>query len=129
MNTREKLGLPDPNSPLLRAARENDALAESRGTEGACRDLGIDIDILNHIAEQRALRARLIQTGRIDEVRHAPSAWSLDGSTRERLASGDPWYPKLTAEDHEAIALLTALYFDAIALGWRARQITDEEAA
>lgn len=127
MNTREKLGLPDPNTPLIRAARENDVLAESRGIEGACREIGIDLATLNHIAEQRALRARLVQTGRIDEIRNPPSAWSLDGSTRQRLVDRDPWYPKLSDEDHQAIALLTSLYMDAIMIGWRALQFEQEQ--
>lgn len=127
MNTREELGLPDPNTPLIRAARENDALADSRGLEGACREIGIDFAILNHIAEQRALRARLVETGRIDEIRNPPSAWSLDGSTRERLASGDPWYPNLSDEDHKAIAVLTMIYMDAITIGWRAHEFELEQ--
>lgn len=126
MNTREQLGLPDPNSPLIRAARENDALADNRGLEATCAEIGMDLAVLQHIAEQRALRARLLETGRINELRGPPSAMTLDGSTRQRLVDQDPWYPKLSAEDHKAIALLTSVYSDAIAIGWRAHQIEKE---
>jgi hypothetical protein len=122
MNTRERLGLPDPDRPLLKAARENDAITDSRGFEGALREMDLDFEELKYVAEQRALRVRLLQTGRIDEVPRA-SAMTLDGSTRQRLLNQDPYYPKLSAEDNEAIQMLTGLYIDAIALGWRARLI------
>lgn len=125
MNTRERLGLPDPDSPLIRAARENDALADSGGLEEALRVIGLDLQTLRHVAEQRALRLRLIQTGRIDEVQQQ-SPMIIDGSTRERLLTQDPYYPRLSAEDNEAIAMLTSLYFDAIAIGWRAHQFEAE---
>lgn len=126
MNTREKLGLPDPDSPLIRAARENDALVDSGGLEHALRVIGVNFQTLRHIAEQRALRLRLIQTGRISEVQQQSPA-TIDGTTRQRLLNQDPYYPKLSAEDNEAITMLTSLYMDAIAIGWRGHQFETEQ--
>lgn len=126
MNTREQLGLPDPDSPLIRAARENDALADSGGLEHALRVIGVDFRTLRHIAEQRALRLRLIETGRINEVQQQ-SPVVIDGSTRERLLNQDPYYPKLSVEDNKAIARMTSLYMDAIAIGWRGHQFETEQ--
>lgn len=126
MNTREQLGLPDPDSPLIRAARENDALADSGGIAEVMRATGLDLKTLQHIAEQRALRLRLIETGRINEVQQQ-SPVVIDGSTRERLLNQDPYYPKLSDEDNRAIALMTSLYIDAIVIGWRGHQFETEQ--
>lgn len=112
MNERER----NLNSPWRRAARWNDSIAEEHGLEEACRILGLDLEEVMHVAKQRALRARLMQIGRWEEM-------------DARSATGDPTPIVHTEEDANAIAFYAAMYLDALVLGWRARgeQSKDDE--
>lgn len=122
MNEREKLGLPDPNTPLIQAARWNDAIAEEEGFEAACERLGIPVEQLMYIAEQRALRIRFIQTGRLQEL-----GWSLDGRTRLAQVTDPPSVVSLSTEDRKAIETLKAVYLDAVLIGWHGCEIATRE--
>lgn len=104
---------PPGHSAFALASKWIDDTAERVDVEGVCRALGFDIETVRKVAARRALRMRLLQTGRWEEMRRA----ATDPSSL---------YFSLTAEDETAIAYFTALYMDAICLGYKANQIEGE---
>jgi hypothetical protein len=87
---------------LAQAAADNDAVAEERGLEGALRDLGMSVEDVRYVAEQRALRAVLAFGGRANEL----------GSPELKAVA-------LTEEERKQMDVLTVSNMDAIALGVR----------
>lgn len=107
---------PDPNNPLLVAARTNDGEIDSGGDlEGVARELGLDMPALMHVAEQRALRLVLIRSGRAAEIQKATSA---NSAVPIDLNEGEK----------RMIQFLSAAYVDGIALGWLANRLADDNA-
>jgi hypothetical protein len=94
---------------LAQAGADGDAVTEERGLEGAVTDLGISLEDLRYVAEQRALRAVLASAGRQDELKRLTSDRSFASV-------------KLTPEEQKQMALFTATYLDGIALGVRYQQ-------
>lgn len=114
MTLQRPSGFPEPNHPLLLAARYNDAEAEEHGFETVLQRIGLDFEALHHIAEQRALRAVLATSGKMGMLR--------------RVAAGEVIpVAEMNQRERETIAMYTGMYIDAIALGWRAQQLTHEE--
>ena len=100
----------DPSHPLAKAARMNDdaARAAKSDIEKVVESLGMDLEALKYVAEQRALRAVLIQG-----ERELPPFW-----TEKINVHLEPYEVTL-------LGIYTAFYLDAIAIGWRARGIAD----
>jgi hypothetical protein len=89
------------------AARYTDAEAEEGGIEHVAANLGIEIETLTHVAEQRALRVILMEKGRLNYPPHAV---------------------RLTRDETARLALLTAMYMDGLTIGWRAHRLVEGEA-
>lgn len=101
---------PDPGHPLLVASRYLDAEAEDHDLQVVVEKHGCEFDALTYVAEQRALRIRLMETGRMGEInRVTPVRVSLDD------------------DDRKAITFYKAIYIDSLMIGWRACQLTEEE--
>ena len=97
------------------AARYNDAESEDNmsadpevGLRTTVENHDLDFDVLLYIAEQRAIRIRLIETGRLGEM-----------SRTQAVALS------FSREDRDRIHVYTSLYLDSIFLGWRAKEIAD----
>lgn len=104
----------DYDHPLARAARDNDAEADGgRDILAISGDLGLDGDSLRHMAEQRALRVLLVRHGRADEM--------------ERLNAGETFPVSLSGEESGELTMFTAMYIDAITIGWRACKLDAEQ--
>lgn len=88
---------------LAEAAADNDALAEEHGVERVVSDLGLNLDDLVYIAEQRALRAVLMRSGRLDELPR----------------SNNPKDVALNEGERAEMAALIPVYLDGITLGAR----------
>jgi hypothetical protein len=88
---------------LATAASENDRIAAEGGLEPALDALGLSIEDVRYVAEQRALRAVLAHTGRAGEIPREPEMIRLGVS------------------DKLMLQVFTPLYIDGIAIGWRAR--------
>lgn len=86
---------------LARAAADNDAVSEERGPTAALSDVGLDIEDVMAVSEQRAIRAYLQMQGR-------PIPQSAE-------------FVALSQLDKLSVMHLTALVMDGIAIGWRAR--------
>jgi hypothetical protein len=111
-STTRKAGLKLPDSKLAQAARWNDAMTEEQGLPAACEHLGVDLDTLMHLAEQRAMRLHMIQTGRFAEL--------------QALArTNEPKAVRLSRADRLAITTLMPAYLDGILIGHRAAQQED----
>lgn len=96
---------PDPNHPLLRAVRANDAAAEAgESIDQILARLGMDADVVAYVAVQRAMRTLLAANGRQDEI-----------STSEPVALS------FTAQESEEIARYMAAWLDGAAAAWSAR--------
>lgn len=91
---------------LAEAAADNDTLAEERGVVGAVQDLGMSMADLRYVAGQRALRAVLVQNGRIDD---------LARYNREK----HPKAIQTSAEERRQIAALIPTYIDGMTIGAR----------
>lgn len=105
---------PDPDHPLLEAARYNDAAAEEHGLEDAITNLGIDMDALRHTAYQRATRIVL--------MRNPARLVTLQEHMK---AGGEAIALPFTPDEEAEIVMLTSLYLDAIALGWKGKELAD----
>lgn len=102
---------PDPNNPLLVAARYNDAEAEeTRNMEETCERLGLNANDMMYVAEQRAVRYALIQTGDAEKLR------AMQGTNMAQTF-------RPTVQQQAIIDFVLPTYLDAIAIGWRARGI------
>ena len=101
----------DPDHPLAKAARMNDDAARTtkNDIEKVVESLGMDFEALKHVAEQRALRAVLIQ-GERELPLMAPAG------VEETSIHLEPYEVAL-------LGIYTTFYLDAIAIGWRARGI------
>lgn len=93
---RRLLGLEE----LALASRSNDAVSEERSNDDRTRDLGIDPEAANRVAQQRALFVYGIATGQF-EGRRDPS--------------GPP--TQVVIYDPELVALLEAAWMDGLATG------------
>lgn len=94
------------------AARYGDAETEEHGLEEACARQGLDMAMLMHIAQQRALRVALMASGRPQPpagLGEVPVALSPD---ERRLIQ----------------TVLMPAYLDGIYIGWRARALHDAAA-
>ena len=103
--------IPDDNV-WKQAARYGDAEAEEHGLPETCRKHGIDVDVLAHVAEQRAMRVALMASGRLD-----PQA--MDGRRPTAIA---------LSPDERRLQMLVLMpaYMDGLYIGWRARELTDD---
>jgi hypothetical protein len=100
---------------LARAGADNDAIAEERGLEAAIGELELDAEDVKHVAEQRALRAVMVESGRAGELAIAHA----HGSNRAQGFS-------LSTAEKARLVFYTAVYMDGIALGLRAERIAPE---
>lgn len=101
------------NHPLAEAARYNDAAAEEHGFQEAVGQLGLDLEAVSYVAQQRALRAVLYLTrgpDAMEQYRDKPIPFVIPLSQIER--------------DHAQ--QLTAVLIDGIGIGWKAAQLTSE---
>lgn len=99
-----------PN-PFVEAVVHNDAHAsESGNAKEVVAHLGIDFDALHFVAEQRALRAVLLTTGRLKGLQQ----------------TADPINVRLSPVEQELMTFFKAAYLDALVIGWRARGIADD---
>lgn len=103
---------PEPDHPLLKAARYNDAQAEEVGLPATVGALGMDLSVLTHVAEQRALRMVLIHAGRLEEL-------------HKLTASTNPTPVELTPTQRKLVDVMAVTYLDGIALGWKAHELTE----
>lgn len=98
--------------PIFEAARYSDAVAEEgRQIDTIIDELGIPMDKLLHLAEQRAQRVVMILNNRTDELER------LRGATRENPLSFD-------MKERTQIASLIPPYLDGIVIGWKGHQIS-----
>jgi hypothetical protein len=100
---------------LIQASADSDALAEEIGLIPAIEQIGLSFEDVKYVAEQRALRALYVSTGREDQLRE----W----------ANGTEDFPAvdLDPEERNQVKLLTACYLDGITLGarWAQRRTGD----
>lgn len=96
--------------PLAEAARNNDAIAEEHGVEAAAEMIGLDMDALMHVADQRALRLTILAT---------------EGP--ERLAAATlgnkPTPIALGPEQKHLHRMFMLAALDGICIGWKASSI------
>lgn len=120
---------PDPNRPLLMSARFNDDLAERKGTEQAVAELGLDLDEVVYVAEQRALRLTLHANGRSDELQslHWPSAGKATDRDRRRFSNMPA--VRLDRAEQEQFQWFVSCSLDGICLGWGAHRIAEDNDA
>lgn len=100
---------PSPDNPLLLAARYNDAEAEEFELADLFGRHGLELSEVEYLAQQRALRVVLMQSGRMEEFRHQTEATTVNLSDVER----------------NLMEAMVPLYVDAIFIGWRAKAIED----
>jgi hypothetical protein len=94
---------------LAEAARYADARAEELGLQEWAKQVGVDIDGLVYVANQRALRAAMIVDGQ------DPTNMPLDRMTTVRLS------PAV----RELLPFLTTVVIDGFALGFTAKHKED----
>lgn len=100
------------NHPFARSARANDGAADGgMSMLDIIEGLGIDREAYMHVCDQRALRAVLVASGRINESQ-----------------SPKPGKVRLDRREQAIYTMFYAAYIDGVALGWRAKAYTDEEA-
>jgi hypothetical protein len=99
----------DPDSPWPAAARYCNDMAEMFGVEATLERLGIDVPTYLYLAEQRALRTVLVSSGRTAEAM---------SDTIEPVA--------LRLDEQAALVMFQAAVMDALAIGWKARELADE---
>ena len=90
-------------------------MAEEIGVAGALARIGLNVEDVMHLAEQRALRAVMVESGRVAEMQAAHA----HGSQRPQGFS-------LSAAEKERQMFYMTIYVDAIALGWRAKELSSE---
>lgn len=94
---------------LAQAAYDNDDIADRDGYQAAISDLALSEDDLQYVAQQRALRAVLVQSGRADEL-------------REIHALGELATVDLSTDEQERLKALIPVYLDGICIGVRYAQ-------
>lgn len=103
----------DENHPLAKAARLNDYEADAgKDAIKIAADLEIDTDALVYMAEQRALRVVLIQSGRLAEVQDA----EMEARAQEI---------KLNVAEQAMMQMLTVMCLDGLVIGWRALRLQE----
>lgn len=100
---------------LAQAAADNDAMAEEGGIPMALQRLGLNVEDVMHVAEQRALRAVMVESGRLPELQRA-----------HRMGSVRPQGFKLSRLEQHKMTIYTAMSADAIAIGWRAKELSEQ---
>lgn len=90
--------------PLAQAAADNDSMAEEVGVEDAIGRIGLNVEDVRNVAEQRALRVILLRRGQ----------------ALPRKLEGVP----ISANERVEMLFLTALYMDGISIGWRGRELS-----
>lgn len=103
--------------PLAQAAADNDSMAEEGGIPMALTRIGLSVEDVMYVAEQRALRAVMVESGRLPELQRA----HREGSVR-------PQGFKLSNLERHRMVLYQAMYADAIAIGWRANDLSRDSA-
>ena len=96
--------------PLAKAARELNAYAEKHGLKATIEHCDLKFEDVTYLAEQRALRALYAKTG-----------INLNPNYSMTL--------QMTTQQVFDLAHLTAAYMDSLMIGWRAKEIADEEKA
>jgi hypothetical protein len=96
---------PMKDHPLGLAARYNDADCEERGFPAVFPALGLEMDDVIYLAQQRALR---VLTGEMDTTKPIP-------------------VPPLSARDMQQLVTLQACILDGIVIGWRGHQIAQRD--
>lgn len=99
---------PDPDHPLLVAARYNDADAEEHGFYSALERMGLVPDEVMYIAHQRALRTVLIESNRLGDIDQTK-----------------PTPIELSPEEEDRLVTLTAAVLDGVVIGYRAKGLED----
>jgi hypothetical protein len=96
------------NHPLAKAAREVNAYAEAHGLEATGEYYDLKYEDVMYIADQRALRALYAQYG-------------------INLNPNYPMVLQLSPEQLKQHVLLMAAYMDGLVIGWRAKEIAENE--
>lgn len=94
------------NHPLTQAAREVNQYSETHGLEETCEHYNLKVEDVRYVAEQRAFRAIAASQG-------------INMKTQEDL-------DRVMILPSQLIAF-TAAYMDGLVIGWRAREIMEEE--
>lgn len=105
-------GAPDADHPLLMAARYSNAEAEDHDLATVFEKRGLKFADVQYLAYQRAMRARLAMTGRIEEA-NSPQSGEVE----------------LDDADHAVIEMLVPTYLDGILIGWRGNELATQEAS
>jgi hypothetical protein len=92
--------------PLVRAARELNAEAEEVGVGATVERHGLDMDKLQHIADQRAMRAVFARHG-------------------VNLNPDKPVLFDFTDEDKAMLPLLMAVSMEGMLIGWYGRELAE----
>lgn len=103
----------DKNNPLVEAARYGDAAAEEHGLINAVVNNGMDMDALQHLARQRALRLAIL-------MNRGPAALREMTSVTERTVI------QTTPAEQDMIEQFTLAYLDGMFIGWLGRRLSDE---
>lgn len=98
---------------LKEAARNNDAIAEEHGLVEAAKRIGIDLEALMHVADQRALRATI--------------AMSRGEKAMRSFAASKVTFVPMNPDELALHQTLTAVFMDGITLGWRAKEIHEAD--
>lgn len=101
---------PDPNHPLLMAARYNDAEAEDHPLHKVIEKHGLDAAAYMHIAEQRAIRAVMM----------------MSGQDPTKMSRSEVTAIEFSDEQKALLPSLTSVYMDGIFIGWRANQLSEQ---
>lgn len=97
------------DDPLAEAARNVNALADEHGLEKAVELVGLEVDKMLYVSEQRGLRVLAAQ----DDA----------GPLNPTIPT--PMF--LSPVQQLALVSLTAAYMDGIAIGWEARRLAEED--
>lgn len=100
--------------PLTVAARYTDAAAEEIGLEKAVEAMGLKVEDVFYIAEQRAIRCVAIFSDR-------PEMKRLLGNTNKPMR-----VPPLSREESIVFNVAKVAYLDAIVIGWEGKRLSKE---
>lgn len=108
----------NPDHPLTEAARAVNAFAEEQGVEATLEWMGMEVkpEELAYLCEQRAMRA-------VAAALHAVNLGSFGSENDEEVAQMIINSP----EWKNWRMVLMACVMDGMTIGWRARQIVDQE--
>lgn len=108
---------PDINDPWLVAARTIDAESEQIGIEKVMEKHGASLETITFVAEQRALRAVISGTRRGKAVSDMSKAAERGEPVATQTAI------ELSPQERAMVEMLSAVYVEALFLGYRAAQI------